>query len=105
MQTYKGLRGLFLLLDDVSFDFKIGMSNKKQKIEKSQHADEKTKIQFFVTDAGILLRRNKDIWQIFNAKSRRWEEPLFDISDIYDTLLISPGEAGEIVKYLLRSKH
>jgi hypothetical protein len=59
-------------------------------------------IQFYMTDAGNLLRKRKGIWEVFNTDLKRWTVPSFDIEDIFNALPVSKKEAGAIVKYKLQ---
>lgn len=59
-------------------------------------------IQFYMTDAGNLLRKRKGMWEVFNAELKRWITPSFDIEDIFTALPVSKEEAGEIVRYRLQ---
>jgi hypothetical protein len=59
-------------------------------------------IQFYMTDAGNLLRKRKGMWEVFNAELKRWTIPSFDIEDIFNALPVSKEEAGAIVKYKLQ---
>lgn len=105
MKIYQELPGLFFLIDDVSNMLgKVSGSSRKQ-IADLNTTEKTSKIEFYVTDFGNLLRTNKEKWQVFNTKDRRWEKHAFDINDIPNSLSVSPQEAGEIVRYLLRSSH
>ncbi len=59
-------------------------------------------IQFYMTDAGNLLRRRKGMWEVFNAELKRWTTPSFDIEDVFNALPVSKEEAGEIVRFRLQ---
>lgn len=68
---------------------------------------DKSSVLYFLTDARNLLRfiKNKNVWHVFNPKTRIWESPTFDISDIYNALPISPKRAEKILKYLIKSQN
>lgn len=62
---------------------------------------QKSTIQYYMTDGGCLIRKNKGIWEVFDAKSKKWEKPTFDMGDIFSANLLSNEEAGEVLKRLL----
>jgi hypothetical protein len=99
MKIYRGLPGLFSLIEDISGN--IGSS--RRQIADSETAEEKLKIEFCLTHTGDLLRRNRGKWELFSKECRRWQEYAFGIVTVLDSLPVSPQEAGEIVKYILKT--
>lgn len=64
---------------------------------------QKSSLQYYMTDGGCLIRKNQGVWEIFDAKSKKWEKPTFDMGDIFSANLLSNEEAGEVLKRLLKS--
>jgi biopolymer transport protein ExbD len=74
------------------------------KVDSSEEQErQKSFIQYYLTDGGYLIRRNKEIWEVFDAKSKNWVKPTFDMGDIFSANLLSNEEAGEIIKKMLKS--
>ncbi len=55
-------------------------------------------IQFFITDAGSLLRYYKGNWSVLNPQKMKWEIPTFEIEDLFTARSISEKEAGKMVR-------
>lgn len=79
----------------------------KKTARKERLKEKKSATIFFVTDAGNLLRwrRDIDIWRIFNPLEIKWEEPPFDIGEVFNTLPISKEEAAKVMKQSVKLKH
>ncbi len=74
------------------------------KVDSSEDEEkQKSSIQYYMTDGGYLIRKNKGIWEVFDTKSKNWEKPTFDMGDIFSANLLSNEEAGEVLKQMLKS--
>ena len=89
----------FILWVTIIIKRRRGISNS---VESDRLKKDNSSIQFFITDAGSLLRYYRGNWSVLNPQKMKWEMPTFEIGDLFTTKSISEKEAGKMVRNMFK---
>ena len=71
-------------------------------VESDRLKKDNSSIQFFITDAGSLLRYYRGNWSVLNPQKMKWEMPTFEIGDLFTARSISEKEASKMVRNMFK---